>query len=276
MTRRDAHEPYEELAAGHALSALEPEEEQQFLAHLAGCAPCEREVTEHRVTLAHLAYAPDAAEPPPSLLEGIRAGVRASGRGSVFSVERDAPAAPTDVPAEVPAPSSLEAARARRDAARMRRAGSWVGIAAAAALVISLGAWNAALQRDRDAQDGRGDRLAAAVRDASDTGTTSVPLAGEDGQVVAVALVHDREMRLVVDGLEPNEDGTTYVLWAKSRFGDVRPVGAFDVASAELDVLEGMQVEDGIADVTTFMVSHEEGDTAPPMPRSAVLASGEA
>ena len=103
-----------------------------------------------------------------------------------------------------------------------------------------------------------------------------MPLKGSDGEVVAVALVHDTDMSLVVDGLVPNSDDTTYVLWAKSRFGDVRPVGAFDVSSNDLDVLQGMPVDESFEDVTAFMVSKEQGDEAPPMPRSAVLASGDA
>lgn len=289
MSRRDPHLAFEELAAGHALAALEPEEEQLFLQHVTGCARCERDVAEHEATLAQLAYAPDAAEPPPSLLKGIRAGVLASGRGASFPAAQDgdtgreeaADDAAQSVAAVVPVPpavrpmASLEEGRARRDGHRRRRAGTWLGVAAAAALVISLGAWNASLQRDRAEQAEWSGRMAAAVSQLGDAGTSTIPLAGSDGQVVAVVLVHDAELSLVVDGLEPNEDGTTYVLWAKSRYGDVRPVGAFDVASGELDVLDGLLVEEGIADVTTFMVSREQGDTAPPMPQSAVLASGE-
>ena len=42
MTRPDQHERFEELAAGHALGALEPEDEQAFLAHVPACARCER------------------------------------------------------------------------------------------------------------------------------------------------------------------------------------------------------------------------------------------
>ena len=267
MTRQDPHLRFEELAAGHALHALEPEDEQVFVTHLAGCSRCERDLEEHRATLAHLAHAPDAAEPPPSLLEGIRAGVLASGREASFPAQR------SQEPAEV---VSLTDARRRRSAGALRRAGAWTGVAAAAALVVSLGVWNAALQQDRDEQQQWGDRLAAAVRDMGQAGTQTVPLAREDGRVVAVALVHDRDMSLVVDGLTPNDASTTYVLWAKSRYGDVRPVGAFDVTTSGVDVLQGMQVEDGIADVTAFMVSQEKGDTAPPMPGAPVLATGEA
>lgn len=264
MTRPDAHARFEELAAGHALHALEPEDEQVFLSHLAACARCERDLVEHETTLAHLAYAPDAAEPPPGLLDGIRAGVLASGRSATFP---DSAAAP--------APVSLEDARRRRDASRVHRAATWTGIAAAATLVVSLGVWNTSLRQERDDRAAWSDRLASAVSQLRDPSTDTVPLKGEGGDVVAVALVRGSDMSLVVDGLPVNEDGTTYVLWGESRYGDRRAVGAFDVDEPGLDVLEGMQLQASVSDVTRFMVTREKGDVAPPMPTLPVLASGD-
>jgi anti-sigma-K factor RskA len=278
MSGRDQHERFEELAAGHALGALEPEDEQVFLTHVRGCARCERAVVAHRESLAHLAYAAPDVEPPASLLEGIRAGVRASGRGASFPSD---PASPADtawlVTAAEPAPAPVDELRRRRDAARLRRAGTWLGVAAAAALVIGLGAWNAALRSDRDAQDAWGDRMTAAVGELQDAATDTVPLAATEsgGDVVAVALVRGSELSLVVDGLPVNEDGTSYVLWGQSRYGDVRPVGAFDVTQEGVDVHTGMRMQAGVSDVTRFMVSHEHGDEAPPLPQGQVLASGD-
>lgn len=271
MTRPDPHELYEELAAGHALSALEPEDEQAFLVHVAACARCERELEEHRSALAHLAYAPEAAEPPPALLEGIRAGVLASGRGASFPQQTS----PQQTSTEPPAPSSLEQARLRRQGQDgMRRAKRWTAVAAAASLVVGLGAWNLALRSDRDQQDAWNDRVTAAMRELGQEDTDSVPLKSGD-DVVAVALVHGDEMSLLVDGLKANDrSSTTYVLWGQSRFGDVRPVGAFDVTEEGMDVREGMRLQAGVADVTRFMVTHEQGRTAPPIPRAPVLASG--
>lgn len=263
MTRHDAHARYEELAAGHALHALEPEDEQAFVAHLSGCARCERDLAEHQTTLAHLAYAPDAAEPPPSLLAGIRSGVLASDRESSF------PEAPA------PAPVALDEVRRRRQARWAGGAVVWTGMAAAFALVVSLAVWNTSLRQDRDQQAEWGGRLASAVDQLRDEATDTVPLSGEDGEVVAVALVRGEEMSLVINGLPVNDEGTTYVLWGESRFGDKRAVGAFDVSSAELDVLEGMRVQASISDVTRFMVTHEQGDAAPPIPTLPVLASGD-
>ena len=259
MTRPDPHARFEELAAGHALQALEPQDEQVFLDHLPSCARCERDLDVHLATLAHLAYAPDAAEPPDALLERIRDGLLASGRGSRVG------------PAVVP----LEMARSRRlGVGRIARARAMTAVAAAAALVVGLGVWNVTLQSDRDRQDAWGDRMTAAVRELGEPGTDTVPLT-IGTRVVAVALVHGEELDLVVDGLDANDtSSTTYVLWGQSRFGDVRPVAAFDVVEEGLDVREDLRLQAGVADVTRFMVTHEQGRTPPPIP-SPILASGQ-
>ena len=281
MNRPDPHQRFDELAVGHALSALEPEDEQAFVAHVAGCARCERALDEHVATLAHLAYAAEPVEPPPALLDGIRAGVLASGRGAVFpgdAVAAEQAAAPS-TSAEASAPVDLDAARERRatGARRWRRAGGWVGAAAALALVGSLATWNAALQRDRDQQQQYGRDLAQTVEAITHDGTKTVQLTSPDGEVLAVAVLEsDDEMSLVVNGLEVNEaDATTYVLWGQSRFGDVRAVGAFDVTKPGLDVLRGMRVPDGVGDVTAFMVTHEPQNEPPAVTTQPVLASGE-
>ena len=279
MTRPDSHELYEELAAGYALSALEPEDEQVFVQHLSGCARCERDMAMHTATLTHLAYAADAPEPPESLLASIRQGVAASGRGASFPapapstlVDAPEPAAPSHEAAPV---ASLDAARRRKVRFGPARPGAWAGIAAAAALVMGLGVWNTSLQADRDQQEAWGDRMAAAVRELRDTATDTVPLKSPEGDVVAVALVRGSELSLVVDGLPVNDESTTYILWGQSRYGDVRPVGAFDVTRPGVDVREDMQVQAGVADVTRFMLTRERGSQAPPIPGQPLLASGD-
>ena len=264
MKRTDEHDQYAELAVGYALYALEPEEEQLFLTHLAACAACERAVAEHAETLTHLAYAAEPADPPPALLEGIREGVRASGREASFA-----------------APVSLDAAREdrarRRQGPGLRRAATWVGAAAAFALVASLGVWNTQLQRDRDEQLIATGGLAAAVEALRGEGARTVPLKGEDGRPVAVAIVHEDTMELVLQGLAPNDAAaTSYVLWAKDRVGSVHAVGTFDVASQGLDVVEGMALPAAGGDLTRFMVTQEDGNVAPRVSTRAVLAAGDA
>ena len=174
----DAHEPFEELAVGHALSSLEPEDEQAFLTHLPGCAACQRALVQHGDTLAHLAYASEPASPPASLLAGIRAGVAASGRAASF---------PDPVVFDVPV--SLADRRRRPSARTMRRTAAWTGVAAAAALIGTLGVANSALQRDNNAQLARGQRLASTVQLLEHAGSRSVPLSTPGDSVQAVAVV---------------------------------------------------------------------------------------
>lgn len=256
MSRPESHDVFAGLAAGHALYALEPEDEQIFLAHVAACAACERDVAQHRETLTHLAYAADAGEPPVAVLEGIRAGVRASDRAATTYA----------------APVSLDQARERRAAGtpRLRRAATWLGVAAALALVGSLAVWNTALQRDQENSQNRVDRLVAQLIDGN---TQVVPLESpEGGDVLAVALVDEGEMDLVINGLEVNDaELTSYVLWGKNELGGVRAVGAFDVSRSD-QVLEGI-VLDG--EMTAFMVTQEQGNTPPPVSTQPVLAIGE-
>ena len=266
MNRQDEHVVFEELAAGHALSALEPEDEQQFLQHLTVCSRCADEVAEHREIVALLAYASDAGEPPPALLDGIRA--RLGSASSSRPVDRTGPAS-------AEGPASLAAARERRG---LRSAGAarWLGAAAAAALVLSLGAWNLSLQADRSELRDRNQRLAVAVQELGRPDTRDVPLQSENGDVVAVAVVQDRQVSLVLDGLEPNSSGTSYVLWAQGEGGELRPVDAFDVSTPGTDVVRDLTVAGGTADVSAFHVSLEPGDAAPAAPSSAPVASGQA
>jgi anti-sigma factor RsiW len=259
----DPHAPFEELAVGHALSALEPDEQERFSAHLTSCTRCERAVVEHSQTLAQLAYAAPPVEPPASLLEGIRAGVRGD--------ERREPGAP---PAFVPPPADLAVHRVRRSV-QMRRSHLLTSAAAVVALLLGLGGWNAVLQRDNAEQGARVDSLAVAVRALESPDTRTVRLATPEGQVLAVAVLENEQMSLVVNGLEPNDEESVYVLWGQSRYGDVRAVGAFDVSSRELDVLDGMRLEPGVGDVTTLMVTREPGRTPPALTTQPVLVSGD-
>jgi anti-sigma-K factor RskA len=266
VNRPDDHVVYEALAAGHALSALEPAEEHLFRAHLAGCTRCQHDVAEHEATLGLLAHAADPADPPPSVLEGIRAGM--SPRRPVAE-----PVDPTPLGAPAPV-ASLEDARSRRER-RTGATGRWVGAAAAAALVLGLGGWNLALRAEQ--QDAReyGDRLALAVRELASPEARDVALTADDGSVVAVAVVREREVSVVVDGLAPNPDETTYVLWAQDGTGAVSAVGAFDVDEQEVEVFTGLGVDADPGSVTAFLVSEEQGEQAPVQPGGPVLASGE-
>ncbi len=259
MTRSDTHERYEELAAGFALAALEPAEETAFLDHQASCGPCSRAVAQHHETLAHLAYA-EAAEPPASVLEAIRAGVAASGRDAVFPDQT--------------APTSLAAARERRQGFVLRGAALWTSVAAAAVLVVSLGIWNTTLRDGRTQQSAWQSRVSRVVAELGLTSARQVQLKSADAKPVVLAVVSGRNVSLVVDGLAPNDfTKTTYVLWQKSRYGDLRAVGSFDVHSAHLDVAQLVLPQDS-TDLATLMITREQGRRAPALPTAPVLAAG--
>ncbi len=260
--RLDPHEQWAELAAGYALRSLEPDDEQSFEAHLAGCARCEADLREHCDTLAHLAYAPAAPPPPPTLLEGIRAGMVTSGRGVSFGYGQ---AAPEDV-----APSSVTSlSDARRRRAGRTRALTAVAVAAAVAAVLGLGGWNLALRQDAERQQ---QQFAAAVRQLSVPSTTPVPLRRPGGDTVAVALVKGSEVSLLADDLPRNADGTVYVLWGRVGV-ELRPVGAFDVTGA-LDTTTGLRVPGSADGLTQLLLTLEDGDRAPAQPGTRPFASG--
>jgi hypothetical protein len=258
VTARDtSHEVYEQLAVGHALSALEPEDEQDFRAHLPGCAPCRRALAEHLETLGHLAHAVEATDPPPSLLEGIRAGVAGSGRAGVL-----------------PEPVSFEGARARRESRTVKLTTALVGLAASIVLVVALVLVNVGLQNRNDDLQAQDVAFKRAVQSLLVPGAQKVDLAGP-GTSRAVAVLHGDQVSLVLRGVSTNDRADSiYVLWQKSGSGDVRAVGAFDVRSEDLAVVNDLELADGDA-VKSLIVTREKGRTAPALSTQPAVVAGD-
>ncbi len=263
MNARDqAHEMFEQLAVGHALSALEPEDEQAFTDHLYGCAACARALAEHGETLSHLAYGTAEVELPPSLLEGIRAGVTESGRAGSF-------------PAPV-APLSLQAARERRRHRTVRATTALVGAAASIVMVAALVFVNRGLQSDNTQLQAADRNLSGAVENLLKDGARRVDLTGAGGSH-AVAVVHNGSVSLVMQGLAANDSAkSVYVLWERSRFGVVRPVGTFDVKSDDLVVVNGLRLPGEPGSLKSFIVTHEKGRSAPRIASGPTVVTGDA
>lgn len=256
MTGPEPHEHFAELAAGHALHALEPEDEQVFLAHLSSCAECQQAVDVHTETLGHLAYAAESVELPSGILDGIRSQI-------------GQPAAP------VAAPDNLKEVRRRRRLPSFDSRGV-VGIAAAVALVLSLGVWNLALHRDRSQADQRAQTLAAAVKTLEVGAKQRVQLTDAHGRPVAVAVVHaDDTVSMVVDGLAPNDRSSSiYVLWQKGAYGVVRAIGTFDVRGTQVNLVRDLKLAGDVVGVQGFAVTREPGRRAPAAPGSNIVADG--
>lgn len=250
-----SHERFDELAAGYALHALEPADEQVFRTHLAGCSTCQRQVDAHVETLGHLAYAAEPAELPDGILAGIR---REIGEPQV----------------EVAPPVQLDAVRARR--ARFLSSRSLAGVAAAAVMVLALGVWNVSLHRDKSEAEQRMHQLATAVSTLEGDAKHRVALTDAQGLPVAMAVVtSDNRVSLVVDGLKPNDRAaSTYVLWQKGAYGVVRAVGTFDVRGNGVDVVKNLPLAKDVVGVEGFAVTREPGRVAPTTPGSKPIADG--
>lgn len=195
----EAHEHWEELAAGHALSALGRADEADFLAHLATCESCPALLADHALVAAQLGTLVGDHEEAPSW-ERIRAGiVTASPR------ERDADADAT--PRQV---ASLDEARARRRNPLLLR------VAAAAVLVTGAGAvWLASSGSSPDPQQ------AALSACTSQPACHVLSLQGK-----ATLIVSGDTVRLLSSSLRPPSSGRQYVLWQQARGGDMTLVGS--------------------------------------------------
>lgn len=266
MSTPDLHESFEELAVGHALGSLEPEDELVFLSHLSGCARCERAVAAHSETMAHLAYAADPAAPPASLWDAVRAGVESSDRASSW-------------PDQAPAAAVTDLSGVRRDRAARRRLGTRfaaaTSVAAGFALVLALVAQNASLREQKKEQIAYGDGVARVVAlYGSDVKLVPLRSAGVDTPA-AVAVVDGDRLHLVLDNLAVNDPKTsTYVLWENNTQGEVRAVGTFDVTGAhDVEVVEDLVLGD-VQDLSSFVVTREAGRTAPAKSMQPAVATG--
>lgn len=248
----NAHDRYDELAVGHALDALEPSDEAEFLSHLATCSLCEGTLAEHRETLGHLSYAVASAEPPAAVLEGIRAGVAASGRAGAF-----------------PAPVTSLAERRSRTV-KMRTA--LVGVAASVVLVTALAIGLVSVSQRNSQLSGQDVAFSRAVSSLLTPGAQRVELASQKGGGKVVAIVHGGNVDLVMDGVSANSRDTTYVLWQQA--GDaVSAAGTFDVRSPGLTVVNtGLRVSP--TSLQQLMITRESGRVAPPSARGQVLYAG--
>jgi hypothetical protein len=255
---------YEQLAVGHALNALEPEDEQEFLTHLPSCSSCLRALAEHRETLAHLAYAADPVEPPAELLTAIRAGVEASGRAGDFPAP------------ELPAVTSLAAARERRQGRTVRVTTALLGAAASLVLVAALLFVNRGLESENHRIQAHDSALQTAVSSLVLADSHQVNLTGA-GSARAVAVVNKSNVSLVVQGLPANDTAhSVYVLWQRSTFGVVRAVGTFDVSASPVSVVTGLHLTGDAKELGTLMVTQERGRVAPALAKGAPVVQGDA
>jgi anti-sigma-K factor RskA len=224
------HEHWEELAAGYALDALEPEESQLFAAHLAGCVRCQEVLADHAFVAAQLGTIVDEHEAP------SWSSLRSRVVGDVAPV------------------TSLAEVRARRRAPRL------LGAAAGLALVVagSAVAWQTTHD---DPPSGQQQVLAAC---AAQAGCHAVDLQGK-----ATVVVADGSARLLATSLAPVGAGKVYVLWQMPRTGRPTMVGTL-ARTADGSVGEAHPLALPYADTAAFGLSLEPASVVPTGPTDVV------
>jgi anti-sigma-K factor RskA len=194
------HEQLEESVAAYALGALDQagrtEVERRLLEHLAGCASCRELFNDLREVTADLALAAAPRAVRPEVEERILEGIR----------ERRPDA-------------QRPGARSPRRPAFRR-----IAVAAAAAALVALGAWNVQLaSRVNDATD-RASAVAAAISLMGAPDARSTTLSGRAGTLVFVA--RPGEAVLVGHDVPAPAEGNVLQLWLM-RAGIPTSAGVF-------------------------------------------------
>jgi anti-sigma-K factor RskA len=292
--RQDDHEPYDELAVGWALHALEPEDEALFGAHLPHCPRCARTVAETSEVMSALAGDLPRAEPGEGLRDRLRAAVE--------QTEQLPPPAGAEPPAEVPAappPGATAAAGGRRRTdvptatgfpgyvppqagapvpevrTAWRRVLPNALVAAAVAAILALGTWNVVLSSARDDARTAAAEQAEVLDALLQPGRAAVaPVVGTDGRDVATVVAREGQLQVVAHGLPVNDrSSSTYVVWGMVDDSPVA-LGTFDVVSPRTDLRTIGSAVTGLDDYDVYAISIEPGRQAPAEP-SDVVANGQ-
>ncbi|WP_458042376.1 MULTISPECIES: anti-sigma factor [Bacteria] len=189
---------FAELAAGHALNALSPEDEAAFVAALAEHPEWEHHAYSDAATVAALSDSVAEVSPPPALRTDLLA--------RIASVQQDHPA-------QVAAPaSSLESPAAVPDEPRRRSWGprAWFALAASLVLLVGVGGGAVVLaqQLNRPVAVVALERIEAAP-DGQEASTTLA----DGGQATVHWSESVGEVVFVSDGLPTLSDDQSYELW---------------------------------------------------------------
>ncbi len=263
------HADFEALAAGYALHALEPQDEQRLSAHVLACRSCARLVAD---TASLGALFADLLEPealPPGLRERILAAAAAEPRPLPEPEPVAAPRPPTVVSTAAAPPAP------RRPAAGRRRLRERIAVGALAA-AIGVGVAVPVT-------------LAASHHGSATTGNTALAqwllqpdaqemtLKGATGTSLAKAVMTDKGVYLLANGLPVNDRSrSVYVLWAANAQGQRRSVVTFDVRSGAPVQLTTDQLPFSTSQIRQLAISYEPGRSAPAQPSDVVLSGSAA
>ena len=238
-TTAGGHEAWDELAAGHALNALEPDDEQRFLAHLAGCRTCTATVDDFALVAAQLGALSDGETDESPSWQQLRSAIVNDGHVT-----------------------ALHTRRPHRRAPRL--------IAAAAAVVAVAGGTVAGWQATHGSAPAGTPGTAALSACAHQTGCHVVRLHTSNGESPAAVLVNGDGASVVPLALAPAPAGRTYVLWQMPRDGSPIPVSEFRDTVAQT---APTRLSSDYADTAAFAISIESASVVPSRP-TKVIALG--
>lgn len=260
------HAHYEALAAGYALHALEPEDEQHLSVHLLTCLSCARLVADTALLGAAFADLLESEPPPPGLRDRILAAAAAEPRPSPESL----PAPPAvSMPAGPPA---VAAAPAKPPGRRWQLRERILVGALAAAIGVGV-AVPVTLAASHHGSAGTS-ALAQALLQPN---AQEVTLKGATGAVLARAVMWDKGMYLLANGLPVNDRSRSiYVLWAANAQGQRRAIGTFDVRGSAPVQMTADKLPFTPAQIRQLAISYEPGRSAPAQPSDVVLSGSAA
>jgi len=273
-----AHEPFDELVAGHVLGALEGDDARRFAAHRAGgCAECERAIGEYHEALARAAAA--FREAPPArvrhaLLQRVgEAPTRRSRAGQALGW-----VASVALAASIAAVVSASWVRARYEVRLDQLASEAAGLRAALAQQVQT---VSDLRRQLDEQE---KTLTLVKAQAAEQERTLALLGDPETRLVSLAGLAPRPQAqgriiwnaragglLVAADLPAPPEGKVYELWAIAG-GKPLPAGLFTV-DAEGKGRLAIAPLAGAAAVDVFAVTLEPEGGVPAPTGPMVLAS---
>ena len=253
--RDDGHCPQLANAVGHALYALEPEDEHAVRTHLPTCPVCQDAVRATEQAAARIGASVQQHEPPPALRQRLLAAIDTAPRLMIVPV--------------VEPPIDLAARR------HSRRTRGLVAAAAAAALV--LGGATAVL----GVQVGHltGQQQAQAAADSAVRAITESPaakravLTNAAGKTAAILVTSSSGAVVIPLGLAPNAASQQYVAWGLPPTGP-QALTSFDVTAGDVGP-KLLSWPKSAGDQSRFAISLEPGRTLPATPTD-VIASGSA
>ena len=255
-----AHTRFDELAAGYALHALQPDEELEFLSHARRCGHCQQSLAHYAGVTEAMADLTPAAEPSPQLEARIIAAATSQApgdRGAASPPQPTArPGAAQNQPGQRP-PVRVIALRRRPRSVK-------VAVAAAAAVIAAAGIWGGLAATSGPAQP----PLTACAQ--AHHCPVVVLTAAATHRTAAKVIIRDGTAWMEPTAMTANPADEIYVLWQITGAHIPLAVGSFDIRPGQHTPIRIGALAVPFPTTRAFAVSLEHGHAIPPSPSHPV------